>query len=61
LKAQVYSLKQELRWHINNGCRVFVGGKGAQTASPDSTTAVGRRTSGGSSNEEEEDPSAAKL
>ncbi len=25
LKAQVYSLKQELRWHINNGCKVRLG------------------------------------
>ncbi len=37
LKAQVYSLKQELRWHVNNGCKVF-GGSKAQSASPDSTT-----------------------
>ena len=22
LRSQVYSLKQELRWHINNGCRL---------------------------------------
>ena len=22
LRSQVYSLKQELRWHINNGCRI---------------------------------------
>ena len=24
LRSQVYSLKQELRWHINNGCRLQV-------------------------------------
>ena len=24
LRSQVYSLKQELRWHINNGCRLEV-------------------------------------
>ena len=22
LRSQVYTLKQELRWHINNGCRI---------------------------------------
>ncbi len=22
LRSQVYSLKQELRWHVNNGCKV---------------------------------------
>lgn len=37
LRSQVYSLKQEIRWHVNNGCRIFRGAK-AQTASPDSTT-----------------------
>ena len=21
-RSQVYSLKQELRWHLNNGCRI---------------------------------------
>ena len=22
LRSQVYSLKQELRWHVNNGCKI---------------------------------------
>ena len=25
LRSQVYSLKQELRWHVNNGCRIQNG------------------------------------
>ena len=37
LKAQIYSLKQELRWHVNNGCKVPAGAKG-QAVIPDSTT-----------------------
>ena len=45
LKAQLYKLKQELRWHLNNGCKI--GGSnlnGDQVnnkaiSSPDSTTA----------------------
>ena len=40
LRSQVYSLKQELRWHVNNGCKVF-GGSKAEAASPDSTTKHG--------------------
>ena len=29
----MYSLKQELRWHINNGCKVFLNGDGCSSAS----------------------------
>ncbi len=59
----MYSLKQELRWHINNGCKVYDrGGAGlgppAETASPDSTTTNSSNIrhssgSGGSTNEED--------
>ncbi|TRY78322.1 hypothetical protein TCAL_14378 [Tigriopus californicus] len=40
LRAQIYELKQELRWHVNNGCKLVNSGSKAlaDVASPDSTT-----------------------
>ena len=41
LRSQLYSLRQELRWHVNNGCRVGSGkGLAEVNVSPDSSTAA---------------------
>jgi hypothetical protein len=45
VRSEVYSLKQELRWHVNNGCKVVDPNNGGVIAagggqSPDSTTTV---------------------
>ena len=38
LKEQLYKLKQELRWHLNNGCKIGASANGTESKSPDSTT-----------------------
>ena len=35
LRSEVYALKQELRWHVNNGCKVRDPNNGGVIANPD--------------------------
>ena len=34
-RSEVYALKQELRWHVNNGCKVRDPNNGGVIANPD--------------------------
>ena len=35
IRSEVYSLKQELRWHVNNGCKVRDPHNGGVITNPD--------------------------